>query len=38
MTGTEDFLTAGLDHDNLKVDAEDPDPRPMTPFWTPGPA
>ncbi|MFJ6893494.1 hypothetical protein [Streptomyces hokutonensis] len=29
MTGTEDFLTASLDHDNLKVDAEDPDPRPM---------
>ncbi|MFE2416248.1 putative quinol monooxygenase [Streptomyces hokutonensis] len=29
MTDTEDFLTASLDHDSLRVDAEDPNPRPM---------
>ncbi|MEV0909827.1 putative quinol monooxygenase [Streptomyces hokutonensis] len=29
MPDTEDFLTASLDHDNLQVDAEDPNPRPM---------
>jgi autoinducer 2-degrading protein len=29
MTGSEDFLTAALQHGNLQVDTSDPDPRPM---------
>ncbi len=29
MTATEDFLTASLNHSNLQVDTDDPDPRPM---------
>jgi quinol monooxygenase YgiN len=29
VNATEDFLTASLHHDNLQVDTDDPNPRPM---------